>query len=267
MGSTFSRLLPADISNSLVRDYTAKRRRLVGDGTIHTELGYLRAALRHAEREGAIPSAPNITLPSKPRPRERHLTAEEAKRLIDATSMPHMRLYVLLALYTAARPSALLDLTWDRVDFRNRKIHLDNPSRDRTAKGRATVPLGESLVALLEEAQSGSQTEYVIEWAGKPVGSVKKGVQRAAERAGLEGVTPYVLRHTAAVWMAEADVPMSKISQYMGHTSTAVTERVYARFSPSHLRAGTDAIHDRLHTVDTGCDEPVTVNTDGTKGG
>ena len=35
---------------------------------------------------------------------------------------------------------------------------------------------------------------------------------------------------------AGSGVPMSKISQYLGHSSTTVTERVYARYAPDHLR-------------------------------
>jgi integrase len=178
-----------------------------------------------------------------------------------------VRLYILLALYTAGRPSSILQLMWSRVDFVRGSIQLDNPEIDRTKKGRATVPMAEAIREDLREARSVALTEWVIEWAGKRVGSIKKGIQRAAARAGIKGVTPYVLRHTAAVWMAEADVPMPRISQYLGHTSTAVTERVYARFSPTYLRAGTDAIHDRLRTGDTGRDKPVTVNVKTTKQG
>jgi integrase len=160
--------------------------------------------------------------------------------------MPHVRLFILLALHTAGRPSSILDLTWDRVHFRDGKILLDNPDRDRTSKGRATVPIAEPLIEPLREAHVAAQTGYVIEWAGKRVGSVKKGIREAARRAGIKGVTPYVLRHTAAVWMAEGGVPMSEISQYLGHTSTAVTERVYARYSPDYLRRASEAISRRL---------------------
>lgn len=58
----------------------------------------------------------------------------------------------------------------------------------------------------------------------------------AVARAGLRGVTPHVLRHTAAVWMAEAGVPMTEIAAYLGHSDSRITERVYARFSPDYLR-------------------------------
>ena len=62
----------------------------------------------------------------------------------------------------------------------------------------------------------------------------------------MVGVTPYVLRHTAAVWLAEAGRPMEEIAQFMGHTSPAVTFRTYARYSPDYLRRASDAISTRL---------------------
>jgi integrase len=35
---------------------------------------------------------------------------------------------------------------------------------------------------------------------------------------------------------------MSEISQYLGHSSTSVTERVYARYSPDYLRRAATAL-------------------------
>jgi integrase len=231
------------IDGRLVRNYIKTRRAADrGDGTIHTELGYLRAALRRAERSHVILKAPDIVLPPKPRPRSQHLSPTEAKALIAGAGMPHVKLFILLALHTAGRPSSILDLTWDRVDLERRQIQLDNPARDRTAKGRATVPIAQLLMPELALAKSSAVTDHVIEWGGKPVQSIKRGIARAAERAGLKGVTPYILRHTAAVWMAQSGVPMSEIAQFLGHSSTSVTERVYARFSPEHLRRAADSI-------------------------
>ncbi len=54
--------------------------------------------------------------------------------------------------------------------------------------------------------------------------------------------TPYTLRHTAAVWMAEAGVPMAEIAQLMGHDDNATTEKHYARFSPTFLRRAANAL-------------------------
>jgi integrase len=42
--------------------------------------------------------------------------------------------------------------------------------------------------------------------------------------------------------MAQAGVPIEQIAQYLGHTNPAVTYRVYARYSPEHLRKASDAL-------------------------
>jgi integrase len=42
--------------------------------------------------------------------------------------------------------------------------------------------------------------------------------------------------------MAQADVPMQKISQYLGHTSVRVTERIYARYSTSFMKDAASAL-------------------------
>jgi integrase len=239
----FGDMSPDDITDESCRAY-ARRRRSVGrqDGTIWTELGHLRTALKWAERTKRIARAPHIERPQKPAAKERYLTREEAERLLDATGMPHVRLFVILAITTAARASALLDLTWDRCDMERRLIYLGDPDAKGRRKGRATVPMNDTARAALAEARTGARSSFVIEWAGGKVGKVRKGIDSAARRAGLDDVSPHVLRHTAAVWMAESGTPMSEIAQYLGHTSTAVTERVYARFSPDYLRGAASSL-------------------------
>src|SRR5262249_16136097 len=37
------------------------------------------------------------------------------------------------------------------------------------------------------------------------------------------------------LWMAEEGVPMQQIAQYLGHSDSRTTERVYARFSPGTI--------------------------------
>ena len=43
--------------------------------------------------------------------------------------------------------------------------------------------------------------------------------------------------------MAQANVPMQKIAQFLGHTSTRVTERTYARYSPGFMRDAAEALN------------------------
>lgn len=143
----------------------------IRDGTIHTELGHLRMVLVWAQKHGHIAHAPHIERPPKPKHRERHLTREQVRALFDACVLPHIRLYAILAYTSAGRNSALLGLRWDRCDFEAGRIDLRDPSIVAPHKGRAIVPMLRTARAALQEARQGALSEYVIEWAGKPVKS------------------------------------------------------------------------------------------------
>jgi len=224
----------------------------IQDGTIHTELGHLRTVLKWAEDHGIIDRAPKIERPSKPDAMDRYLTRDEAHRILAAAKTPHLQTAIHLMLGTAARITALLELTWDRVDLEKKLIHLRNPDDKAKRKGRAIVPINSSLTAALKEARKGALTEFVVEWAGQPVKSLKRSIATAAKEAGLEDVSAHVFRHTAAVWMAEAGVPMEEISQYLGHSNVEITRRVYARYSPDYLRNAASALEMGLYVVPSG---------------
>ncbi|WP_170343028.1 tyrosine-type recombinase/integrase [Ruegeria arenilitoris] len=231
----FGSLRPDQISANDCRAYIADRKRAgIQDGTIWTQLGKLRTCLNWAEKTGLIERAPYIERPSKPAPKERYLTRDEIKKLLSVDCAPHIKLAIRLMLSTAARVTAVLELTWDRVDFSRRQINLRAGEGRR--KGRAIVPMTDGLHSALIDAQEAALSGYVIEWAGGPVKSIKKGFKAAADAAGLRNVSPHVLRHTAAVHMAEAGISMDEIAQYLGHTDTRITASTYARFSPEHLR-------------------------------
>lgn len=223
--------------------HTEERRTAgIKDGTIHTELGHLRMVLLWAVKHGLLEKAPAIERPPKPEPKDAFLTRDEARALADAAKMPHIRLAIVLMLGTGARNEAALQLTWDRVDFERRMIQLRNPFDKKRRKGRATVPMNDSLVAALAEAKEAALTPYVIEWAGKPVQSIKKGLKAAGRAIGRPDVSPHMLRHSTAVWLAEDGHSMHEIAEFLGHHDVKTTTRIYARFSPSHLRKLADSL-------------------------
>ena len=243
----FGSLKPEAIRPAHCEEYIeAQRRAGYHDGTIWTELGHLRTALLWAVEEGLIERAPKIPRPEKPAPKDRWLTRPEAELLIECMELPHLKLATVLLLTTAARHTAILELTWDRVDLERRKIHLALPGM-RRKKGRASVPINDTAYALLVEARRGALTDHVIEWAGHPIKSLKVGFNAARARANqhpeaianewnFSDVDRHCLRHTAAVWMVSAGIDMELVAQYLGHTSIATTRNIYARFAPEHMR-------------------------------
>lgn len=238
----FGHLAASQISAEDCRGYIARRR---ADGrkeaTIRTEMGCLRSAMLWGVKNRLIDRAPRIEMPMTPPPRERYLSRTEVEQLLSVAGDPHIHLAMLLMLTTAGRIGALLELTWDRVDLERRIIKLaTNDIGPR--KGRATVPINDTLLPPLLAARRASLSPYVIEYAGRKVGSIKTGFNAAVRRAGIEHCTPHDLRRTAGRFMAEAGVPIEEIAQYLGHSNPNITRSTYAKFSPSHLRRAAGAL-------------------------
>ncbi len=175
----------------------------------------MRTVLVWAARRKYIAAAPYIERPQKPAPKDLYLTRDQADRLIAGAAAPHVRLAIVIMLTTAARAEAVLGLTWDQVVFERGLIDLRNPFETKRRKGRAVVPMNVTLTDALREARSAAVSPFVVEYGGGRVKSVKRGLKTAASRAGLDPATvsPHVLRHTAAVLMAEAGIRMSEIGR------------------------------------------------------
>jgi integrase len=223
----------------MAREYVRRRNR--AEATTRYEMSMLAVALRWAVKQGLIDKAPEIWRPQPPERRVRHLTRQEFDRWFDAVKAHHARLYVELGLATMARPTAILELTWDRVDFERGTVDLNPAGRRQTRKRRPVVPLNDIALNALREAYRGRQSEFVIERGAKKIGSMKKAFQAASARSGIH-VTPYTLRHTGAVWAAEAGISMDELAQFMGHSTAAMTATHYARFSPDYLRKVASAV-------------------------
>lgn len=219
----------------------ARRKKPTSDGTIIRELVTLRAALRLAKQAQwwVAGDVPHIEVPSQPAPRDRWLTRAEVDRLLEAAQASHVRLFIALAIHTAARSSALLELTWDRVDLDTGMIHLGD---GRGNKRRGVVPINAALRPYLEEAHKVATCPYVIEHGSSRVGSVKKGFATAARRAGIEGISAHILRHSAATWMAMRGIRIEEIARVLGHSNPSVTWKTYAKYSPDYLREAVAAL-------------------------
>jgi integrase len=77
-----------------------------------------------------------------------------------------MKTFIALALNTAARSGALLELTWDRVDLASGVIHLGHSNGN---KRRGIVPINNSLRRMLEQARSAATCRFVVDHGSKPV--------------------------------------------------------------------------------------------------
>jgi integrase len=212
-------------------------RRRQADGvqpqTVRRELITLRAALRMAWKDGEIDRVPPIHMPPAGASRQRVLTPDETARLRRAVADDEqMQVCVDLLLGTGARLGAVMELSWDRVDFGARQIDFRAPHpRAARRKHRAVVPMPTPLASLLRRHQRRSGGDRVVA-LGRT--SVERRFRAACQRAGLEGVTPHVLRHTVATHLLRR-VRLVEASRYLGHKSVAITEQVYGHLTVGDL--------------------------------
>ena len=199
----------------------------------------------------ALSDVPGFGLPADSEPRDRWLRRDEIDRLLAAAQsegrMSRVERFLWLALETAGRKQALLDLTWDRVDFETGVIHLALPGLKQTKKRRASVPISAALRPVLERAYTEREGDLVLDHGGDVWTAVQSVVRRAglapatARAAKATGVSPHVFRHTAATHMARRGVPLWLIAKVLGNSLTVV-ERSYAKHAPDDLRGAVDMI-------------------------
>jgi integrase len=244
-------------TDDCARLITQLRAKGLAPKTIAGALVPLGRVLSLALRRGYINSNPLQRLETSERPRierreQRVLTHNEIGRLL-ATCLPSHRPLIATALYTGMRLSELLGLVWEDVDFDAGLIRvryqLSRARRDRPA-GRARlktkasvrdIPLLPQLGSLLREhklASAHSQPgDYVFATAlGTPQGYrniERRGLRRAAERAGLERegrarLRVHDLRHTfASHLIVDLRLDVAQVSRILGHARASITLDTY----------------------------------------
>nr|WP_246495661.1 site-specific integrase [Ameyamaea chiangmaiensis] len=208
----------------------------VSPGTLRREFNVLRAALRQSWKDGNLVKQPILEVPRDSASRDRFLTKQEARRLLDACETPHVRIFVALAMFTGARKGAILALTWDRVHLDSNRTDFQEPRRSLTVKRRAVVPIAPALRGEIEAAARHRTYDYVVEWNSKRVTyGLRCSFRKLCQRAGLSWMpTPHHFKHSVASWMAMNKVLIDQAAGWLA-TDSKTLWNVYRKFDPSYL--------------------------------
>jgi integrase len=106
------------------------------------------------------------------------------------------------------------------------------------------VPLNETSRSILQVlcADSATGQWLFVNRGSRQLGSIKKGFAAACERAGIEGLRPYDLRHTFATRLVERGVRPYVISALMGHTMPVSGFGHESRITPGYAYATWEAM-------------------------
>lgn len=181
--------------------------------------------------------------------RERFLTYEEEKRLIDQLTgiREHLKPLVILAIETAMRRGELLRLKWELVNLSQESksyiagddeitIHAKSiflPKEITKTDKPREIPLSERAVAILQELfDSELRGEFVLQnnRTQMRLTEIKRGFKSACADAGIphgiykpNGLTFHDLRHTWATRAADAGVSPFVIRDILGHTTVRMS--------------------------------------------
>ncbi|ALG69252.2 tyrosine-type recombinase/integrase [Beggiatoa leptomitoformis] len=220
-----------------VGDYIRYRRSHVSDSTIRRELAVLGSAINYAVRQWEW-RLNNPTLNQKPAQspaKERYLTQEEARRLIEKARFhekaPYLWLFILLAINTGMRKQELLTLSWTQFnrDTQSLRLHKTKSGKPRT------VPLNQIALFALSELQRCRNGRFVFQIEGRAIRDIKRSFASVCRLAGIVDCTPHTLRHTFASWLAIQGKSLKHIGEVLGHSNVYVTER-YAHLQTAVLQ-------------------------------
>ena len=244
---------PSDISR-----YQKHRLKRVLASTCNKETGLLSVAINYANSEwdwGLSNPCQGKRLP-EPSGKTVFLTREKAAKLISAVDQraPHLVDLIDLAVQTGCRRKELLELEWDRIDWKNNEIILE-AKHTKSAKPRK-VPINPSARSvLIRRASTRSECCPSTPWVffhiekcrntevGDRIKDVKTAVRSACKRAGLTGVTFRTLRHTCGSWLGQMScVGALTIRDLLGHSSVTMTDR--------YMHSDQADLHDAVHKLE-----------------
>lgn len=214
--------------------------------TIARKVASVRGMHRYAIAEGLAADDPTVLIdaPKRPDSLPKALEVDEVISLIEApskASVSYGRDRALLEfLYgTGARVSEAVSLDVHALDLVDRTVIV-------TGKGdkQRLIPLGghacEALKVWLHERLDWVGSDQPAVFVNRRGGRLTRQsmfsiVRTAAAAAGLNEISPHVLRHSAATHMVEGGADLRTVQEMLGHASISTTQ-IYTRVSPQHLR-------------------------------
>ena len=212
--------------------------------------------LELAVRDGRLQRNPaaGVRLPKPHQAEKQFLSKEQVFALADAAG--DYRSLVLTLAYCGLRWGELAALKVCRLDLMRRRLSVAESATEvqghliwGTPKNHQlrSVPIPRFLADLLADQVAGKAPNDLV--FTTPQGKVLRNLNfrrdvfdPAAIDAGLEGLTPHELRHTAASLAVSVGANVKAVQRMLGHKSAAMTLDVYSGLFDGDL----DAVGDRL---------------------
>ena len=200
------------------------------------------------------------------------LSAEEARRLVEAARGDRLEALYVLALHTGMRQGELLALKWRDVDLENATLSIRRTltrsggrlllGEPKTGKGRRNIDLTEASVGALRGHLVRQTGEIEIlgdryQDAGlvftseagtliNPTNLRRRSFATLLEKARVPRVRFHDLRHTCATLLFSRNVHPKDVQELLGHSSISITLDTYSHVIPGMGDRAARAMEDIL---------------------
>lgn len=241
-----ARIRPTDVQSMVATAATKLQ-----PASVEVLYGHVTNIFKAAVRDRVLVASPcvGIDLPAVANRRLELLEATDVKAAVDLIG-PGWRVAIVLAAGAGLRPSEVLGLTVDRVDFLRRTVTVDRqlykpkgrPAElvePKTPESRRVLPVPESVtdaVAAHLAAVGRSEGLVVLSPRGLPssVARYDEAWRAVKDSGGVPAWSmPYDLRHFYASMLIASGLDVKTVQRRMGHRSATTTLDVYGRLFAS----------------------------------
>jgi integrase len=184
--------------------------------------------------------------------------ADEVAQFLEAAKTTPYYVLFYSVLYTGARRSELLGLSWRHIDFLYSQISIERGlhwtknegyvlTQPKSAKSRRTIALPPSLTLLLKTYKE--KQEYARVLVGKPLteddlvfahpdgsplfpNTVSRAWGLLAKKAGVKVIRFHDARHSHATLLLRQGAHPRVVQERLGHSTIATTLDVYSHVTP-----------------------------------
>ena len=216
--------------------------------TITVRLAALRSLYDLARRSRVIADNPvdDVERPKAREAKPRGLSADELKALLAATPRTPAgardRATIITLVLTGLRRRELLTMRRGNIEAKAGRVFYSTTTKGGRERYRELpAPAYQAIRTALKELGTPFETlapdaPLFPGQAGEPIREISfyDNLRRAAAKAGLEGVSPHVLRHSAAKLRRDTGASIEDIGAFLGHRSLHTTSRYLARLEGEH---------------------------------
>lgn len=232
-----------DITKSMCQRWANKRRRetyvrkaggeshQIAEATVTREISFMQAVFQQAIEDGLIEKNPWKKVEREDYATKERVLSEGEQTRLESALTPRYQRWLLFMLGTGLRLEEARGIREaEDLDFTNRWVQVTRKSRGLKKKVQRVPLVDDYLLDVLQE----QLTEDGQLWHQNQQ-RFREVLQQAAERAGIDHISPHTLRHTFATRYLKGGGDIYVLSRILGHSSVATTEKVYAHLLTEDL--------------------------------